>query len=158
MNELSHGGPQQQQQCTSPNAGAAVRRPAQRPHRPTQQEVAGAKQVCVHVHTCCYCPTAQTNTRLAHTLGTRQRNTPTQHTTLSACRLQHLALSRNVSVSPSQLGGIRWMDLDPVEQRFLLTAAADSTLEAFDVMVSMSPGEGGGTRAGSLRRLSAGSS
>jgi hypothetical protein len=39
-------------------------------------------------------------------------------------------------VSNSQLGGIRWMDLDPVEQRYLITAAADSTIEAFDVLVS----------------------
>lgn len=28
------------------------------------------------------------------------------------------------------------MDLDTVEQRYLITAAADSTIEAFDVLVS----------------------
>lgn len=27
------------------------------------------------------------------------------------------------------------MDLDPVEQRYLISAAADSTIEAFDVLV-----------------------
>lgn len=46
-----------------------------------------------------------------------------------------MSLSRTVTATPSQLGGIRWMDLDTVEQRYLLTAAADSTLEAFDVLV-----------------------
>jgi hypothetical protein len=29
------------------------------------------------------------------------------------------------------------MDLDTVEQRYLITAAADSTIEAFDVLVSL---------------------
>jgi hypothetical protein len=41
-------------------------------------------------------------------------------------------------VETSQVGGIRWLDLDSVEQRYLLTAAADSTVEAFDVLVSRS--------------------
>lgn len=29
------------------------------------------------------------------------------------------------------------MDIDAVEQRYLITAAADSTIEAFDVLVSL---------------------
>ncbi|WIA19361.1 hypothetical protein OEZ85_003989 [Tetradesmus obliquus] len=51
-------------------------------------------------------------------------------------RICNLSLSRHTSVDTSQVGGIRWLDLDSVEQRYLLTAAADSTLEAFDVLAA----------------------
>lgn len=51
------------------------------------------------------------------------------------CRLSSLSLSRYVTVSSSQLGGLKWLDLDTVEQRYLLTAAADSTVQAFDILV-----------------------
>lgn len=38
----------------------------------------------------------------------------------------------------SQTGGLKWLDLDAVEQRYLLTAAADTTVEAFDILVGSS--------------------
>lgn len=60
-----------------------------------------------------------------------------------SCRICNLSLSRHTSVDTSQVGGIRWLDLDSVEQRYLLTAAADSTLEAFDVLVSNSNSNSG---------------
>ncbi|KAF8058843.1 ATCSA-1 [Scenedesmus sp. PABB004] len=55
---------------------------------------------------------------------------------LLAHRLGALALSRGAALETSQAGGIRWMDLDGVEQRYLLTGAADSTIEAFDVLAT----------------------
>lgn len=64
---------------------------------------------------------------------------------LTACcfvhirRLQNFSISRYVSSETSQKGGFKWLDLDTVEQRYLLTAAADTTVEAFDILVQSQP-------------------
>jgi len=34
---------------------------------------------------------------------------------------------------------VKWLDLDPVEERYLLVAAADASIEALDVLVSSAP-------------------
>lgn len=53
------------------------------------------------------------------------------------CRLRHLSVSRDISVHSSRVGAVKWLDLDPVEQRYLLAASADSSIEALDVLVGL---------------------
>jgi hypothetical protein len=48
------------------------------------------------------------------------------------CRLPSLAFSNSKHVVSAQGGGITWMDLDSVEHRYLLTAASDASIAAYD--------------------------
>eukprot|EP00878_Enallax_costatus_P021271 GHUV01022514.1.p1 GENE.GHUV01022514.1~~GHUV01022514.1.p1 ORF type:complete len:430 (+),score=57.87 GHUV01022514.1:30-1319(+) len=57
-------------------------------------------------------------------------------------RLSSFSVSRYVTAETSQTGGLKWLDLDAVEQRYLLTAAADTTVEAFDIVTSQATSGG----------------
>jgi hypothetical protein len=56
----------------------------------------------------------------------------------SRCRLQDVQVSAEKSVESVHKGGITWLELDSVEHRFLLAAAADASIAAYDVQACIS--------------------
>jgi hypothetical protein len=49
-----------------------------------------------------------------------------------ACRASNLQVSTTKSVDSVHKGGVTWLDLDGIDHRWLLAAAADASVAAYD--------------------------
>ena len=50
-------------------------------------------------------------------------------------RKLQLEFSKQKSIKSVHSGGVTWLDLDRIEQRYLLAGAADGSIAAYDVQV-----------------------
>jgi hypothetical protein len=64
---------------------------------------------------------------------------------LLACRLRSLELSQRKVIRSAHHGGVTWMDLDPVESRYLLAGASDASIAVYDTQQLTPPGAVEGT-------------
>ena len=51
------------------------------------------------------------------------------------CRKLQLGFSKQKAIKSVHSGGVTWLDLDPIEHRYLLAGAADGSVAAYDVQV-----------------------
>ncbi|KAK9835172.1 hypothetical protein WJX81_003251 [Elliptochloris bilobata] len=71
-------------------------------------------------------------------LGLFKRQTDPHSTFATACakrRAHSLVLSGDKTISSVHTGGVTWLDLDCVEERYLLAGAADGSVAAYDIQV-----------------------